>query len=120
MSPQAYADAAGGGGTLILANTETLPQAAHRWFDSMPPPQAAAEQVDTPGPPWTKPWTDPASAALYHAVVGWPLIAMGMDMVRTSAAEALVSWVDNLTTVFPVSDHSGASRISNADGPMRV
>lgn len=70
------AEVEGGGGTAILADTETLRQVAGHWLDLMPILGPSPEIVELPGPVQ---WTDPASRALSQATADWEPI----DLDRT-------------------------------------
>ena len=104
-----------GGGTVILADTESLAQAAHRWFELLPKsehfPEAEAEGLL---------WTDPASVALTSAVADWPIIFLEKYIQVYLAASAFVAAVDNTSGDFLASDQSGAGRISSSVGPTLV
>jgi hypothetical protein len=97
---------AGGGGSVIAADTEALPAVSNQWKGMV---------VDTPlqPPPQLPVFTDPASWAVATAMNHWPAIHEAMTFERNAAAEALVAANNNTSAGMAATDRGSAGTIFN-------
>lgn len=102
-----------GAGTVIAADTESLPQAAADWRALLDIPLAVPQQIPS--------YPDPASAAAYSAMEGYVTIQNDRDAQRIAAADDLMAWVGKVSGAFTFADQSGAGTIANSSpGTMQV
>jgi hypothetical protein len=112
VSPQAYTDAASGGGAVLLADLETLPQAALGWLELVPTyaPLPESDFKLTSG--------DPASQALSLAIADWPTINQDrFTQLKAKANEFIAAVLVGTVPPMGNADQGGAGSIGGTQPP---
>jgi hypothetical protein len=109
MSPPAYANAAGGGGEVVSADTATLPLAAAQWRGLLDTSLAAPPQLPV--------YDDAASQAAATLLADALRIHDAMTTKRNAAGDQMVAASNGTSQIIAGSDHSGAGIIASSAGP---
>jgi hypothetical protein len=121
MSPAAYADAAGRGAPVVLADSGALPGAADQWASYLPPfNPTLSEELGVSNVPSVGA-QDAASQAVLTATGPWAGIYNARFNERAALAQNFVAACGGAAQIFTGADGSGGTQIARAaPGPIMV
>lgn len=113
-------DAPGARGAVVQAHTESLPQVAARWRESVPKPETMPEDISIYEYVSGLPSPDLIGNTLVSGTERWADKGRDWNGAIEAQANAFVAWVTTTSQLFENADQNGAGRISSSGEPTGV